>query len=152
MVPQIDEDDIETILEEMIPLLEEPQIDPTFSGNVKVGNKIISSVPEQKLSYMNNLGVFTDRGIIVLSEDLDTDSYSQFVHSFLFLQNDPRNEKITFIITTPGGDMTYMFSIYDLIQSSKKPIRTLGTGEVASAGVLLLACGHERLVTDNIVL
>jgi len=153
MNPRIDPDEVETILEEMIPLLEEPaEKDPTFSGNVKIGNKIISSVPEQKISYMNNLGVFTDRGIIILSEELDADSYSQFLHAFLYLQGDPTNEKITLILNTPGGDMMYMFSIYDLIQSSKKPIRVLGTGEIASAGVLLLACCHERIVMENTVL
>ncbi len=149
----VDEDDVETILEEMIPLLEEAtEKDPTFSGNTKIGNKIVTSVPEQKISYMNNLGVFTDKGVIVLSEDIDADSYSQFVHSFLYLQNDDRHEKITLLLNTPGGDLIYMFSMYDLIQHAKKPVRVIATGEVASAGVLILACCHERLVTENSVL
>ena len=148
-----EEEEIETILEEMIPFLETPpEKDPTFSGTLKDGDKVISSVPEQKLSYMNNLGVFTDKGIIILSEDIDTDSYSQFLHSFLYLQNDSKHEKITFLMNTPGGDMTYMFSMYDLIRSSKKPIKVIATGEVCSAGVLLLACAHERVVMENTVL
>lgn len=154
MVPRTDEDEVETILEEMIPFLveDEKAKDPTFSGTDTIAGKVVSSVPEQKLSYMNNLGVFTDRGIIVLSEDIDTDSYSQFLHSFLYLQNDPQHKKITFIMNTPGGDMTYMFSMYDLIRSSSKPVKIIATGEVCSAGVLLLACAHERVVMENTVL
>jgi len=59
---------------------------------------------------------------------------------------------ITLYINTPGGDEAGMFMLYDLIRTAKNLVVTVGMGEVCSAGVLLLAAGDRRLVTENCVL
>jgi ATP-dependent Clp protease protease subunit len=55
-------------------------------------------------------------------------------------------------LNTPGGEETSMFCFHDLVRASKLHITVVGTGLVASAGVLMLACGHTRFVTESCVL
>lgn len=54
-------------------------------------------------------------------------------------------QPIDFIISTPGGRATDMFSIYDMMRMVRKDcdLVTFGLGQVMSAGVLLLAAGTK---------
>ena len=54
-------------------------------------------------------------------------------------------EPLEFLISTPGGSASDMFSIYDTMKLVEKTmeIHTLGMGKVMSAGVLLLAAGTK---------
>jgi len=60
-------------------------------------------------------------------------------------QEDPNEpcEPIELLISTEGGHVQDMFSIYDCMRSVRKDcdIETLGVGKVMSAGILLLAGG-----------
>ena len=48
--------------------------------------------------------------------------------------------------------LTYAFAICDMIRCSVTPVVTYGSGEVCSAGFLILACGHQRFVYENTTL
>lgn len=54
-------------------------------------------------------------------------------------------DPIDFIISTEGGNVQDMFSVYDCMRDIKKEcdIQTYGVGKVMSAGVLLLAGGTK---------
>lgn len=62
-------------------------------------------------------------------------------------------ESFKFIISTPGGILSEMLSIYDVMNDIKKDmeIHTIGLGKVMSAGVPLLAAGTKgkRLIGKN---
>ena len=60
-------------------------------------------------------------------------------------------EPVTLMLNTPGGDVTSMFAIVDLMRASPIPVHTVGYGQVCSAGVLMLASGElgHRSVTDS---
>lgn len=47
-------------------------------------------------------------------------------------------------INTPGGDFLEMWAIHDVIRTMKNKVNTIGYGQVASAGCLLLACGTGK--------
>jgi ATP-dependent Clp protease protease subunit len=53
------------------------------------------------------------------------------------------NEKITFIINSPGGYVTAGFSIYDTMQEISSPVSTVCSGLAASMGSLLLSGGTK---------
>lgn len=61
------------------------------------------------------------------------------------IQEDPEQvcEPIEFLVSTEGGNVQDMFSIYDCMRSVRKDcdIETFGVGKVMSAGILLLAGG-----------
>ena len=54
-------------------------------------------------------------------------------------------EPVDFLISTEGGDVQEMFSIYDCMRDVQKDceIHTFGVGKVMSAGILLLAAGTK---------
>ena len=60
-------------------------------------------------------------------------------------QEDPKTpcDPIEFLISTEGGNVQDMFSIYDCMRSVRRDcdIETFGVGKVMSAGILLLAGG-----------
>lgn len=58
---------------------------------------------------------------------------------------DEVSQPIHFIISTPGGRASDMFSIYDVMRMVRKDcdIETFGLGQVMSAGTLLLASGTK---------
>lgn len=94
--------------------------------------------------------IFLGTGIDQPDEESDTDWRSWFTVGFRTLDAHS-DAPIKLWLNTPGGDETGMYMAYDLIRTATSPIITIGIGEVASAGVLLLAAGHRRLVTENAV-
>ena len=60
-------------------------------------------------------------------------------------EEEDRPEDIEFFISSSGGSVSEMFTIYDLMQlvQVRRDISTFGYGKVASAAVLLLAAGTK---------
>jgi ATP-dependent Clp protease protease subunit len=58
-------------------------------------------------------------------------------------------DPIELTICSPGGDVPSALAIHDAIRLSKAPVITIGTGEVCSAAVLLLASGRGRWATPT---
>lgn len=58
---------------------------------------------------------------------------------------DEVSQPLSFVISTPGGSASDMFSIYDTMRMVRQDcdIETLGLGQVMSAGTLLLASGTK---------
>lgn len=62
-----------------------------------------------------------------------------------------RPELLNLIITSPGGDLNAAFAIIDTMRGSAIPIRTIGLGQIASAGLMIFIAGAKgkRLLTPN---
>lgn len=56
---------------------------------------------------------------------------------------------IEFWVSTPGGEISNMFGIYDVVRGCRNEVVTIGFGEICSAGVLILAAGDLRYATEN---
>jgi ATP-dependent Clp protease protease subunit len=56
---------------------------------------------------------------------------------------------VEMLISSDGGDVHFMFALYDAIRLSKVPIHTVATGVVASAATMLLVAGADRRATPN---
>lgn len=58
---------------------------------------------------------------------------------------------LNLIINSPGGELPSAFAIIDVMASSKIPVRTIGLGEVQSAGLMVFLAGTkgERILTPN---
>lgn len=104
---------------------------------------------ERQLYFANeNYASFKHR-TIYFTDEVDSIYDSMVV---AFHQMDQEEGPIKMIINTPGGDISSMFSIYDIIRLANNEVWGIGTGEVCSAGVLILAGCHKRYVTENCVL
>jgi ATP-dependent Clp protease protease subunit len=62
-----------------------------------------------------------------------------------------RPELLNMIITSPGGDLNAAFALIDTMRGSAIPIRTIGLGQVASAGLMIFIAGTpgHRILTPN---
>lgn len=63
----------------------------------------------------------------------------------------PPDFPLTLFVNTPGGECSQGFAIINAMQMSRLPIATVGIGEVASMGMLILSAGTKgmRSVTEE---
>ena len=78
--------------------------------------------------------------IVFLHGDVTEHSISNVTAQMLFLAN-INNNPIHLLVSTYGGSVDEMFSLYDLIRFLPCPVQTVALGKVMSAGVLILASG-----------
>jgi ATP-dependent Clp protease protease subunit len=90
-----------------------------------------------------------EQRIIMLTGEIDERKTQQFLKSLMLLSQQDPVKHITVYISTYGGDMYEMNAMYDSMRLVKCPIHTIGIGKVMSAGVLLLAAGDRRSLTEN---
>jgi ATP-dependent Clp protease protease subunit len=78
--------------------------------------------------------------IVYLHSEVSEHSIANVVAQLLHLANLNRNP-IYLVVSTYGGSIDEMFSLYDVIKFLPCPVHTVALGKVMSAGVLLLAAG-----------
>ncbi len=73
------------------------------------------------------------------------------VAQMLYLEKENPKKEIQLYISTPGGAVDAGFAIFDTIRYVQCPVVTIGLGNVASFGALLLAAGTpgKRFVLPN---
>ena len=95
-----------------------------------------------------------DSGTYLFHQSFSHDSCAKamrFVLEKNLLPKQERPEHLTFIITSPGGDVNACFALIDTIKGSKIPVHTVGLGLIASCGFSLFIAGKKghRLITPN---
>jgi ATP-dependent Clp protease protease subunit len=81
--------------------------------------------------------------IIFLAGVINDGSAIEIVMKMLFLQYENRTQDIHFYISSPGGQVTSTFAIYDTMQFLECPVATYCIGMAASGGAILLAGGTK---------
>jgi ATP-dependent Clp protease protease subunit len=90
--------------------------------------------------YMSSSSGGADDRLVVLHGEVNEHSISSVVVQLLHLANQ-NHKPIHLVISTYGGSVDEMFSLYDTIKFLPCPVHTIALGKVMSAGVLLLASG-----------
>lgn len=62
-----------------------------------------------------------------------------------------RPESLTIMICSPGGDLDAALAVIDVMRGSSIPVRTIGIGQIASAGILMFMAGQkgQRVLSEN---
>jgi len=62
-----------------------------------------------------------------------------------------RPEMLNLLVCSPGGDLNSAFALVDTMRGSAIPIRTIGLGQIASAGLMIFISGEkgQRILTPN---
>lgn len=62
-----------------------------------------------------------------------------------------KKKELVLMVSSEGGDMAAAFALIDVMMSSEIPIKTVGLGLVASAGLMIFIAGHpgQRVLTPN---
>lgn len=98
--------------------------------------------PPYDLNSLESMGCHMFWGEV----DVDT---SHAACEFLLKSNLIRSspEPLTLFINTVGGECAEAFAVIDLMETSRIPVATVGTGTIMSMGVLLLSGGSKGLRT-----
>jgi ATP-dependent Clp protease protease subunit len=94
-----------------------------------------------------------DSGMLVLMGGIDNDSIKPVIEWILhenFVSKKKRKE-LLLMICSEGGDMSSAFALIDVMRSSTIAIKTVGLGQIASAGLLIFLAGTpgRRVLTPN---
>jgi ATP-dependent Clp protease protease subunit len=88
----------------------------------------------------------------LLMEEISLASAKQLVE-WIFEANfaEERPDLLNLIICSPGGDLNAAFAVIDTMKGSAIPIRTIGLGQIASAGLMIFIAGDKkhRILTPN---
>lgn len=93
-----------------------------------------------------------DDAFYLLMDDIDQESCRDIVSWILsnnYAEKPP--EILNLLICTPGGNLSSAFAVVDVMRGSHIPVRTIGLGEISSAGLLIFMSGQkgERILTPN---
>jgi ATP-dependent protease ClpP protease subunit len=108
-------------------------------------------VPAPELAHVQNMNVNLKAREIFVAGDIAPEFGDWFTCVMRYLES-LSTDPIIIWLNTPGGDVGSMFTFHDLVRASTCEVITIGTGQVCSAGVLMLACGNYRLVTESTTL
>ncbi len=78
---------------------------------------------------------------IFLWEPVTDESSMRIVKEIMYLVEEDAEAEISLYINSPGGVISAGLAVYDIIQMVSTPVRTICTGQAASMGAVLLACG-----------
>ena len=101
---------------------------------------------------------------IFLEGEINQNAACDFIRKVMFLTQEDEKKRIDVLINSEGGEIVSGLAIYDVIQTSKAPIRMICIGMAYSMGALLFASGnhgryllphsklmlHEPLITNQI--
>ena len=94
-----------------------------------------------------------DAGMYVFMGEVDDDNIKPIIEWILhenFVAKKKRKE-LLLMICSEGGDMSSAFALIDVMRSSLIPIKAVGLGQIASAGLLIFLAGTpgRRTLTPN---
>jgi len=94
----------------------------------------------EEVVYTTHVPSGPDARLVVLHGEVNEASICNVIVQMLQLANQ-NHKPIHLVISTYGGSVDEMFSLYDTIKFLPCPVHTIALGKVMSAGVLLLASG-----------
>ena len=115
---------------------------------------LVPYVVEQTGNGERSMDIFSrllnDR-IIVLSDEVNSQTASLVVAQLLFLEGQDSEKDISLYINSPGGSVTDGLAIYDTMQYIKCDVSTICVGMAASMGAFLLSSGAKgkRIALPN---
>jgi ATP-dependent Clp protease protease subunit len=94
-----------------------------------------------------------DNGMFVLMGEVSTDTVKPAIEWILqenFVTRKRRKE-LLLMLCSEGGDVSAAFALIDVMRSSRIPVKTVGLGQIASAGLMIFLAGApgRRVLTPN---
>lgn len=106
----------------------------------------------QKLNLQLKEDQTSKHAFFLLMEEVKLETCKEAIE-WIFEANfaEERPDKLNLIICSPGGDLNSAFALVDTMRGSAIPIRTIGLGQIASAGLMIFIAGEagQRILTPN---
>lgn len=103
---------------------------------------VIETEGDKERSYDLYSRMLKDR-IVFLNGEFGDGMANSIIAQLLFLESQDRTEDIRIYINSPGGGVSAMYAIFDVMQYIECDVATIGYGSVCSAGSFILAAGTK---------
>jgi ATP-dependent Clp protease protease subunit len=94
-----------------------------------------------------------DHGLMVLMGEVENDSIKPVIEWILYENHvsKKKRQELLLMICSEGGDLSAAFALIDVMRSSRLPVKTVGLGQIGSAGLLIFLAGTpgRRVLTPN---
>lgn len=101
----------------------------------------------------NHSQALANNGLYVFMGDVDTESIKPVIEWILYENyvSKKKRKELLLMICSSGGDLEAAFALIDVIKSSDIFIKTVGLGQIASAGLCIFLAGSpgRRVLTPN---
>jgi ATP-dependent Clp protease protease subunit len=100
----------------------------------------------------NFLGSSENSSFYLLMDDIDNSSIRPVIEWIIDTNfSDEKPEMLNLMICSGGGSLSAGFALIDVMRGSSIPVRTIGIGEIASAGLMIFMAGLKgnRILTPN---
>ena len=118
----------------------------TRKNKSNIMNQLVPTVVEQTPRGERAFDIFSrllKERVIFLTGPVEDIGANLIVAQLLFLEAENPDKDISLYINSPGGSVTAGLSIYDTMEFIKPDVSTLGVGQAASMGAVLLAGGAK---------
>lgn len=117
---------------------------------MKLSYVIEGDNPKEERSYEIFSRLLKDR-IVYIQGNFNDEMANNVVAQLLYLSSQDSDKDINMYINSPGGAITSMYAIFDVMNYVKPDICTVGIGQNCSAGSFILAAGTKgkRSVLPN---
>lgn len=109
-----------------------------------------ASLEETSTSHSQELA---DSGMYVLMGEIDADSIKPVIEWILYenFVSKKKKKELLLMVCSEGGELATAFALIDVMRSSVIPVKTVGLGEIGSAGLLIFLAGNpgRRILTPN---
>jgi len=106
--------------------------------------------PDVTLTHAQDLA---DAGMMVLMGEITNESVQPIIEWILHQSyvSKKKKKELLLMICSEGGDMAAAFALIDVMRSAPVSIKTVGLGQVSSAGLLIFLAGTpgRRVLTPN---
>ena len=117
-----------------------------MNDNYRAQNYLVPTVVESsnrgERAYDLYSRLLRDR-IIFLGTPIDDTIANLVCAQMLFLESEDPDKDINLYINSPGGDITGLLAIYDVMKYIKSDVSTFCFGQAASAAAVLLGAGSK---------
>ena len=107
----------------------------------------------QELSESNHSQALQENGMYVFMGEVTQEAICPIIEWILYenFVTKKKKKELLLMICSSGGEMSAGFALIDVIRSSAIPVKTVGLGEISSAGLLIFLAGSRgrRVLTPN---
>lgn len=107
----------------------------------------------EELSESTHSQALNDNGMYVFMGEVTQDAICPIIEWILYenFVTKKKKKELLLMICSEGGDTSAAFALIDVMRSSAIPIKTVGLGMIASAGLLMFIAGTQgrRILTPN---
>lgn len=107
----------------------------------------------EPIDYQTPAQALADAGMMLLMGAINEENIKPTIEWILHenLCRKKKNKELLLMICSEGGNLEDAFALIDVMRASKIPVKTVGLGVVASAGLVIFIAGAQgrRVLTPN---